>query len=336
MENSNNEQGQDLNNSNQNVNGTVSEENQLNNYQPSADQLSSADHQGAQATQAASKSEPDEDDDNKKLFVGGLAHDITEDQLKKHFSQFGEITSVNIKSDLMTKRPRGFGFVTFSSCDPVTAALKASTHCINGKQIDPKKAKARPKPPPIKKIFVGGLHPDTAEFDVISYFERFGKVENVELPFDKTQNKRRAFCFVCFQEEKSALNAAAQPKQIVPPMTKPCDVKLATPPRVEGFGILPTSSGRGGRGGRYQGGYSGYGGLNYFGGYGGPNFTGASSGGFNQNYGGYGYGSGGYDYGYSNYGNSGYDANFWNYGQNNYGGGYGDSQGSDDYTRDTM
>lgn len=70
-------------------------------------------------------------------------------------------------------------------------------------------------------------------------------MENVELPYDKLQSKRRAFCFVCFETEKAATDAAAQPKQVVPPMTKHCDVKIATPPKPEGYGFQPMFAGRG-------------------------------------------------------------------------------------------
>lgn len=49
-------------------------------------------------------------------------------------------------------------------------------HKLNGKVIDPKKAKAMKSKEPVKKIFVGGLSPDTPEDKVREYFGAFGEV----------------------------------------------------------------------------------------------------------------------------------------------------------------
>lgn len=49
-------------------------------------------------------------------------------------------------------------------------------HKLNGKVIDPKKAKAMKSKEPVKKIFVGGLSPDTPEEKVREYFGAFGEV----------------------------------------------------------------------------------------------------------------------------------------------------------------
>lgn len=49
-------------------------------------------------------------------------------------------------------------------------------HKLNGKVIDPKKAKAMKSKEPVKKVFVGGLSPDTPEEKVREYFGAFGEV----------------------------------------------------------------------------------------------------------------------------------------------------------------
>lgn len=53
--------------------------------------------------------------------------------------------------------------------------MEQKEHKLNGKVIDPKKAKAMKKEP-VKKIFVGGLSPDTAEEKIREYFGAFGEV----------------------------------------------------------------------------------------------------------------------------------------------------------------
>lgn len=49
-------------------------------------------------------------------------------------------------------------------------------HTLHGKTIDPKKAKARGGREPVKKVFVGGLDPDTPEDEIRDHFSKFGKV----------------------------------------------------------------------------------------------------------------------------------------------------------------
>ncbi|XP_067131517.1 heterogeneous nuclear ribonucleoprotein D-like isoform X1 [Centruroides vittatus] len=272
-------------------------------------------------------------EEERKLFIGGISWDTESKDLKEYFSKFGEIIDVNIKTDPNTGKSRGFGFVTFTNQEAVETVLKTSSHAIKGKQVDPKRAKARPG---IKKIFVGGLEADFPEADIRAYFEKYGKIENIELPFDKVKNQRRQFCFITFEAENAVEEVCKQPKQKIG--NKECDIKKATPkpdPRFMrggwGFawgiprsGIMGRGRGRGGRGGYQNQGWANQA-YGYNQGYG------------NYNQGGYGgYGNYNYDYNYgtsySGY-NGGYDYGGWNYGQGGYGGGYGDRQQKNDKTR---
>ena len=51
--------------------------------------------------------------------------------------------------------------------------LQCPEHPLDGRNIDPKKAKALRKD---SKLFVGGLSPDTTEETIKQYFEEFGEV----------------------------------------------------------------------------------------------------------------------------------------------------------------
>lgn len=51
----------------------------------------------------------------KTLFVGNVDYDATNDELQSFLSQFGIVVSVSIPKDFVTKRGRGFGFVTTST-----------------------------------------------------------------------------------------------------------------------------------------------------------------------------------------------------------------------------
>ena len=48
---------------------------------------------------------------NKKLYVGSLSFDTTEDGLRDHFAKAGKVESVNIITDKISGRLKGIGFV---------------------------------------------------------------------------------------------------------------------------------------------------------------------------------------------------------------------------------
>lgn len=263
--------------------------------------------------------EEEEDDDDRKLFVGGLSWDTTAKDLKEYFEKFGEVTSCTLKTDLETKKSRGFGFVVYASVDGVDKVCAEKSHELHKRKIDPKRANPRPVN---KKIFVGKLDPAITEDEVKTYFETFGAVEKIELPFDKMKDQRRSFCFVEFKKLSAMIKCLEHKLHKIGAVE--VEVKKATPPqgavrggpRGRGFG----PAGRGGRGGGFQGGYNyqqgGYGGGGY-GGY--PPYDGGYYG--YGDYSGYGnYGYGGYG-GYQNQWNGGYDNNggYGGYGQSNFG-----------------
>jgi RNA recognition motif-containing protein len=71
------------------------------------------------------------------IYVGNLANEVTEDQLKQEFSAFGEVKSVAIIKDKITGEARGFGFVEMPSKDQATAAMQG----LDGKDLGGKAIK---------------------------------------------------------------------------------------------------------------------------------------------------------------------------------------------------
>lgn len=59
----------------------------------------------------------------RKIFVGGLPHNLDLSTFQSYFIQFGEMEDSVIMADKRTNRPRGFGFVTFKSASSVNAVL---------------------------------------------------------------------------------------------------------------------------------------------------------------------------------------------------------------------
>ncbi len=77
------------------------------------------------------------------IYVGNLAFSVTEDSLKKLFSEFGEVESAKIIMDRYTNRSKGFGFIEMPSNSEADQAIKN----INGKRIDGSNIKVNPADP---------------------------------------------------------------------------------------------------------------------------------------------------------------------------------------------
>jgi len=67
-----------------------------------------------------------------KLYVGGIPYRSTEDDMKKAFSEAGNVVSASIISDRITGRSRGFGFVEMATPEEAQAAIDR----WDGKEMD--------------------------------------------------------------------------------------------------------------------------------------------------------------------------------------------------------
>ncbi|OAF64335.1 Heterogeneous nuclear ribonucleoprotein D-like protein [Intoshia linei] len=164
---------------------------------------------------------------DKKLFVGGLSWETTAADLKTYFSKYGKVEEASVKTDPNTGKPRGFGFVFFEESDSADKAVSERQHTLNGKNIDPKRAMVNGGKGLCRKIFVGGIDGNVEEATIRSYFSNYGKVEQVDLPYDKIRNLRRNFCFVTFESEEMCDAACSTMRQMI--AGKEVDVKKATP-----------------------------------------------------------------------------------------------------------
>ncbi len=78
----------------------------------------------------------------KKLYVGNLTYDTTEDNLVEVFSEFGEVLSAQIIIDRETNRSKGFGFVEMASgADEAAAALNGQD--FRGRNLTVNEARPR-------------------------------------------------------------------------------------------------------------------------------------------------------------------------------------------------
>ncbi|KAG4305682.1 hypothetical protein PORY_000592 [Pneumocystis oryctolagi] len=163
---------------------------------------------------------------HRKMFIGGLNWETTDESLRAYFEQFGEVTECNVMRDSSTGRSRGFGFLTFKDPKCVNTVM-VKEHYLDGKIIDPKRAIPREEQEKTAKMFVGGVSQDCTEEEFKEFFSAFGRVIDATLMIDKDTGRPRGFGFVTFESDAAVENAMAQPYLAI--RDKQIEVKRATP-----------------------------------------------------------------------------------------------------------
>mmetsp|Transcript_11484 Transcript_11484/g.26588 ORF Transcript_11484/g.26588 Transcript_11484/m.26588 type:complete len:611 (-) Transcript_11484:35-1867(-) len=157
-----------------------------------------------------------------KVFVASLPRNVTEEQLKEYFGQYGEVSEVRLKYDPNDGSFRGFAFVTFNDKADARRILENyDNNYFDGKWIACVPVKMRPgkggsgpagrqvqdtEGLSLDKIFVSGLPPSTTEESLKAHFECFGSVQHVRLMYNQGDGSFRGFAFVTFDEEESGKN----------------------------------------------------------------------------------------------------------------------------------
>ncbi|KAJ6655212.1 hypothetical protein lerEdw1_005690 [Lerista edwardsae] len=148
------------------------------------------------------------EEEQRKLFVGGLDWSTTQETLRSYFSQYGEVVDCVIMKDKTTNQSRGFGFVKFKDPNCVGTVLASRPHTLDGRNIDPKPCtprgmqpeRTRPKEGWQKgsrsdsksnKIFVGGIPHNCGETELREYFKKFGVVTEVVMIYDAEKQRPR-------------------------------------------------------------------------------------------------------------------------------------------------
>ena len=85
---------------------------------------------------------------SKKLFVGNLSFQTSENDITNTFAQYGAVESVQIITDRDTGRSKGFGFVVMDQegADKAIAGL-------NGSQVDGRALTVNEAKPMVKRDF---------------------------------------------------------------------------------------------------------------------------------------------------------------------------------------
>ncbi len=78
------------------------------------------------------------------IYVGNLSYNVSEDDLKTVFAEFGEVESVKIITDKFSGQSKGFGFVEMPNQDEAKAAMASLNGSdLKGRNLNVNEAKPR-------------------------------------------------------------------------------------------------------------------------------------------------------------------------------------------------
>ncbi len=66
-----------------------------------------------------------------RIYVGNIAREVTDDDLREAFAAFGQVESAMVLKDKFTGESRGFGFVEMLAASEAQAAING----MNGKSL---------------------------------------------------------------------------------------------------------------------------------------------------------------------------------------------------------
>jgi RNA recognition motif-containing protein len=89
---------------------------------------------------------------NKKLYVGNLSYETTEDELQKLFVEFGSVVSVAIITDRSSGRSKGFGFVEMET----EQAAQEAVERLNNYELNQRTLTVSEARPPRERSSGGG------------------------------------------------------------------------------------------------------------------------------------------------------------------------------------
>ena len=175
-----------------------------------------------------------------------VGYDLTEQQLRDFFNQYGNVTDVYLPKH-KSGRNKGFGFTTFDSEDGLRSALSAQEYMIGGMVVKINRAGPRPdfeasslegadtaadeadsgnRQPQLfgkgPRLYVGGVPEELTVERLKAHFSRWGSVVDLYFPGKKGQS-RVNYCFVTFDNWRAAQKACNQSERNIDGMVSPCN-----------------------------------------------------------------------------------------------------------------
>ncbi|KAE8125053.1 hypothetical protein FH972_019890 [Carpinus fangiana] len=168
----------------------------------------------------------DEDPVQRKIFVHGLGWDTNADTLSNVFKQFGEIEDCRAVCDKVSGKSKGYGFVLFKTRSGARKALRQPQKKIGNRMTACQLASIGPVPQPsatavaptpplseftLKKIYVSNVGADLDPQKLLTFFSKYGEIEEGPLGLDKVTGKPKGFCLFVYRTVESAKKALEEP-----------------------------------------------------------------------------------------------------------------------------
>jgi RNA recognition motif-containing protein len=84
----------------------------------------------------------------KKIYVGNMNYNTSEEDLRALFEEFGEVRSVSIVTDRYTGQSKGFAFVEMEEDGAASSAIAAlNSRELDGRQLRVNEAHDKPQQP---------------------------------------------------------------------------------------------------------------------------------------------------------------------------------------------
>ena len=139
-----------------------------------------------------------------------LTLDTSNQDIRNHFSQAGEVKKVFVPLDRNTGSSKGFAFVTMESEEKRDAAIASLNESdLGGRKIFVAKAKPRGNTDEdssnkqLTKLYIGNISYETSSADLEEYFSEFGEVSNIFIPTDRDTGLPRGFAFLSMKKEEA-------------------------------------------------------------------------------------------------------------------------------------
>jgi RNA recognition motif-containing protein len=142
-----------------------------------------------------------------KVFVGGLSVNCKSRELRQYLEKFGEVMQCDVAGEKEGKS-KGFAFATFRTKEARNAAL-GKNHLLKSKAFEVRELVDSTKNSEMlqelsrRKLYLSNLKKTVQENDLVNFFSKYGKVEELTINRDVETQESKGFGFVMFADSAS-------------------------------------------------------------------------------------------------------------------------------------